>query len=86
MQEWKKSSSRCDADVALSLVRVHCKEAKEEKLAVIKAANTKRLDFQYFMETFIEAATRIVIRLQRIYNFRLFHAIILPVLDVYGLY
>ena len=27
-----------------------------------------------------------LIRLQRIYNFLLFHAIILPVLDVYGLY
>ena len=27
-----------------------------------------------------------VIRLQRIYNFLLFHAIILSVLDVYGLY
>ena len=28
----------------------------------------------------------VLIRLQRIYNFLLFHAIILPVLDVYGLY
>ena len=27
-----------------------------------------------------------VIRLQRIYNFLLFHAIILPILDVYGLH
>ena len=27
-----------------------------------------------------------VIRLQRIYNFLLFHAVILPLLDVYGLY
>ena len=27
VQEWKKSSARCGADVALSLVRVHCKEA-----------------------------------------------------------
>ena len=25
--EWKKSSARCGADVALSLARVHCKEA-----------------------------------------------------------
>ena len=25
--EWKKSSARCGADVALSLVRVHCQEA-----------------------------------------------------------
>ena len=45
VQEWKKSSARCDADVALSLVRVHCKEAKEEKLAAIKVANTRRHDF-----------------------------------------
>lgn len=59
VQEWKKSSARCGADVALSLVRVHCKEAKEDKLAAIKVANTKKLDFQSFMETFIEAATRI---------------------------
>ena len=58
VQEWKKSSARCGADVALSLVRVHCKEAKEEKLAAIKVAKTKRLDFQSFMETFIAAATR----------------------------
>jgi hypothetical protein len=59
VQEWKKPSARCDADVALSLVRVHCKEAREEKLAAIKVANTKKLDFQSFMETFITAATRI---------------------------
>ena len=59
VQEWKKSSARCGADVALSLVRVHCREAREEKLAAIKVANTKRHDFQSFMETFIAAATRI---------------------------
>lgn len=59
MQKWKKSSARCGADVALSHVRVHYKEAKEEKLAAIKVANTKRLDFQSFMETFIAAATPI---------------------------
>ena len=59
VQEWKKSSARCGADVALSLVRVHCKEAREEKLAAIKVANTKKHDFQSFMETFIPAATRI---------------------------
>ena len=57
VQAWKKSSARCGADVALSLVRVHCKEAKEEKLAAIKVANTKKLDFRSFMETFIAAAT-----------------------------
>ena len=28
VQEWKKSSARGGADVALSLVRVHCKEAR----------------------------------------------------------
>ena len=59
VQEWKKSSARCGADVALSLVRVHCKEAREDKLAAIKVANTKRHDFQSFMETSIAAATRI---------------------------
>ena len=59
VQEWKKSSAQCSADVDLSLVRVHCKEARKEKLAAIKVANTKRHDFQSFMETFIAAATRI---------------------------
>ena len=59
VQEWKKSSARCGTDVALSLVRFHCKEPREEKLATIKVANTKKHDFQSFMETFIAAATRI---------------------------
>ena len=45
VQEWKKSSAQCGADVALSLVRVHCKEAREDKLAAIKVANTKKHDF-----------------------------------------
>ena len=58
VQEWKKSSARCGADVALSLVRVHCKDAREGKLASIRVANTKKHDFQSFMETFIAAATR----------------------------
>src|SRR4051812_19066076 len=44
VQEWKKSSAQCGADMALSLDRVHCKEAREEKLAAIKIANTKRHD------------------------------------------
>ena len=57
--ECKKSSARCGADVALSLVRVHCKEAREEKLAAIQVANTRKHSFQDFMETFIAAATRI---------------------------
>ena len=47
------------ADVALSLVCVHCKEVREEKLAALKVANSKKLQFQYFMETFIDAATHI---------------------------
>ena len=58
--EWEKSSARCGADVALSLVRVHYKKAREDRLAAIKVANTKRHDFQSFMETFIAVATRIV--------------------------
>ena len=56
---WKKSSARCGADVALSLVRVHCKDVKEDKLAELKVANTKRHTFQSFMDTFLDAATRI---------------------------
>ena len=59
VQEWKKSSARCGADVALSLVRVHCKDVREDKPASIRMANTKKHDFQSFMETFIAAATRI---------------------------
>ena len=59
VQEWKKSSARCGADVALSLVRVHCKEAKEDKLVSLKVVNTRKHDFRSFMETFIAAATRI---------------------------
>ena len=57
--EWKKSSARCGANVALSLVRVHCKEAREEKLVAIQVANTRKHNFQDFMETSIAAATRI---------------------------
>ena len=60
VQGWKKSSTRCGADVALSLVQVHCKEAREDKLAAIKVANTKRHTFQSFMDTFLDVATRIV--------------------------
>ena len=59
VQEWKKSSARCGADVALSLVRVHCKEAREDKLGSLKVANTRKHYFHSFMETFIAAATRI---------------------------
>ena len=59
VQEWKKSAARCGADVALSLVRVHCKEVRQNKLAAIKVADTQKHDFRTFMETFIAAATRI---------------------------
>ena len=59
VQAWKKSAARCGADVAPSLVRVHCKEAKEDKLKALQVADTKKLQFQDFMETFISAATRI---------------------------
>jgi hypothetical protein len=59
VQAWKKSAARCGADVALSLVRVHCKEAREDKLKALQVANTKKLQFENFMETFIAAATRI---------------------------
>ena len=59
VQEWKKSSARCGADVALCLARVHCKDAREEKLAALRVANTKKHDFRSFMETFLAAATRI---------------------------
>ena len=59
VQEWKKSSARCGADVALCLARVHCKDAREDKLAALRVANTKKHDFRSFMETFLAAATRI---------------------------
>ena len=45
VQEWKKSSAHCGTDVALSLVRVHCKEVLRDKLAAIKVANTQKHDF-----------------------------------------
>ncbi|KAI4991033.1 hypothetical protein ZWY2020_039404 [Hordeum vulgare] len=54
-----KSAARCGADVALSLVQVHCKEVHEEKLKTLKVTNTKKLRFEDFMETFPESATRI---------------------------
>ena len=40
----------------------------------------------YPLEDDQELSLGMLIRLQRIYNFLLFHAIILSVLDVYGLY
>ncbi|KAI5007776.1 hypothetical protein ZWY2020_008824 [Hordeum vulgare] len=59
VKAWKKSAARCGADVALSLVRVHCKEAREVKLKTLQVANTKKLQFGDFMETFLDTATRI---------------------------
>ena len=43
VHEWKKSSARCGADVALSLVRMHCMEVKEQRIAALKVANTKKI-------------------------------------------
>ena len=57
VQEWKKSSARYGTDVALSLVRVHCKDVSEDKLAALKVANTTKLSFQSFMDTFLDATT-----------------------------
>ena len=59
VQAWKKSAARCGADVVLSLVHFHCKEVKEDKLKALQVANTKKLQFEDFLETFISAATRI---------------------------
>ena len=70
VQEWKKSSARCGADVALCLARVHCKDAREDKLAALRVANTKKLTFQSFMDTFLDAATHIahIIDLDSVYD------------------
>ena len=46
--------------MAPSLIRVNCNEAKEEKLKALHMANTKKLQFENFMETSIDAATRLV--------------------------
>ncbi|KAI4972672.1 hypothetical protein ZWY2020_003597 [Hordeum vulgare] len=59
VQAWKKSAACCGADVVLSLVQVHCKEAREQKLKALQVANTKKLRLEDFMETFLETATRI---------------------------
>ncbi|XP_037427347.1 uncharacterized protein LOC119292718 [Triticum dicoccoides] len=45
VQEWKKSSARCGTDVSLSLVRVHCKDVRKDKLAKLKVVNTKKHTF-----------------------------------------
>ena len=59
VKAWKKSVARGGAEVALSLVRVHCKNMDEEKLKNLRVVNKKNLKFEDFMETFAEAATRI---------------------------
>jgi hypothetical protein len=43
VQAWKKSTARYRADVALSLIWVHCKEAREDKLKALQVANMKKL-------------------------------------------
>lgn len=59
VQACKKSAACCEADVAISFIGVHYKDVNEEKLKSLKVANTKKLKFEDFMETFIEATTRI---------------------------
>ncbi|KAI5006007.1 hypothetical protein ZWY2020_033250 [Hordeum vulgare] len=59
VQVCKKSTARCGADVTLSLIRVHRKETREEKLKALQVANTKKLQFEDFRETFFDTATRI---------------------------
>ncbi|KAI4992052.1 hypothetical protein ZWY2020_041915 [Hordeum vulgare] len=59
VQAWKKSTARFGAEVAVSLVRVHYKEVRGEKLKTLQVANTKKLRFEDFMETFLDTATRI---------------------------
>ena len=55
----KKSTTWSGADVALSLVHIHCKNVDEEKLKGLHVVNKKNRKFEDFMETFAEAATRI---------------------------
>ncbi|KAI4988673.1 hypothetical protein ZWY2020_035913 [Hordeum vulgare] len=43
VRAWKKSAAQCGVDVALSLVRVHWKEAREDKLKTLQVTNTKKL-------------------------------------------
>ena len=54
---WKKSVVHFGADVALSLVRVHYKEAREDKLKALQVGNTKKLQFASSIEIFFDAAT-----------------------------
>ena len=43
--------------MALSLIHVHCKDAKQDKLKALQVGKTKKLQFEDFMEAFIEATT-----------------------------
>ena len=46
--------------MALSLIHVHCKDAKQDKLKALQVGKTKKLQFEDFMEMFMVAATWIV--------------------------
>ena len=59
MKTWKKSIARAGADIALSLVHVHCKGVDEKKLKSLEVAKRKHAKLEDFMEMFMEVATRI---------------------------
>ena len=56
------------------------------KLCLVALRIKNSIFIIYLLEDEKELSLGMLIRLQRIYNFWLFHAIILPLLDVYGLY
>lgn len=58
--KWKKSTACCGADVALALTRVLFPKINEEKLQSLSVANPKGYDFQEYLVTFMDAATRII--------------------------
>ncbi|KAI4971079.1 hypothetical protein ZWY2020_001993 [Hordeum vulgare] len=53
---WPEDESRREMENLLSRLE---EEVREEKLKTLKVANTKKLQFEDFMETFLESATRI---------------------------
>lgn len=57
VKAWKKSAARAGADIALSLVHIHCKGVDEKKLKSLKVANRKHAKLEDFMAMFMEAAT-----------------------------
>ncbi|KAE8785548.1 hypothetical protein D1007_40712 [Hordeum vulgare] len=57
LESWKKSSTRAEADIALSLVRIHCKGVDKEKSKNFRVANRKSAKFEDFMEMFMTGAT-----------------------------